>query len=109
MITKVLEAQLGDGPVPTDAANTKKVAKDDSLDGQLVEVKFPAKKPGKYNLQLICMSGLLFYPDIFVRILGNFPVNSCSVPDPHLMHVSVVLQAETLQVVQATCMVAWLE
>ena len=34
---------------------------DDSVDsqvqGQLVEVKFPAKKAGKYNLQLMCMSG----------------------------------------------------
>lgn len=73
MITKVLEAQLGDGPVPTDAADAKKVAKHDNLDGQLVEVKFPAKKAGKYNLQLICMSGLLFSPDRFWALsLGYF-------------------------------------
>ena len=26
-------------------------------EGQLVEVKFPAKKAGRYNLQLMCMSG----------------------------------------------------
>ena len=63
MITKMLEGQLQES---TDAAVVKSapngisaVAKDAEVDGQLVEVKFPAKKAGKYNLQLICMSGAL--------------------------------------------------
>lgn len=57
MITKILDIQLQDSS--PDAAVVKKASKDDKLEGQLVEVKFPAKKPGKYNLQLICMSGEL--------------------------------------------------
>ena len=56
MITNTLEIQLQDSS--TDAAVVKKAPKEDAPEGQLVEVKFPAKKPGKYNLQLICMSGL---------------------------------------------------
>lgn len=32
-------------------------ASDAQEEGQLVEVKFRAAKAGKYNLQLVCMSG----------------------------------------------------
>lgn len=41
---------------------------DPQVQGQLVEVKFPAKKAGKYNLQLMCMSGesLLHIRDLSV-------------------------------------------
>lgn len=94
MITKVLEAQLGDGPVPTDAGVAKKAAKDDNLAGQIVEVKFPAKKAGKYNLQLICMSGLLCFPDTF-----GFCSQQFLIPYQHRLYASLDLQAETLQVV----------
>ena len=59
MITKILETQLQDSS--TDAAVVSKAPKEDKQEGQLVEVKFPAKKPGKYNLQLICMSGVLVH------------------------------------------------
>ena len=54
-ITKILEVQLQDSTM--DAAGVTKASKGDKLEGQLVEVKFPAKKAGKYNLQLMCMSG----------------------------------------------------
>lgn len=61
-IQKILEGQpLGSESAVTDCAPGDGVGPlsggDAEEEGQLVEVKFRATKPGKYSLQLICMSG----------------------------------------------------
>ena len=61
-IQKILEAQTpGSESVVTNAAPDDNIgpvnASDAQEEGQLVEVKFRAAKAGKYNLQLVCMSG----------------------------------------------------
>lgn len=63
LITKMLEGQLqGSGSsaavVKSTPTGGPALAKDAEVEGQLVEVKFPAKKAGRYNLQLMCMSGM---------------------------------------------------
>ncbi len=61
-IQKVLEGQLpGAESAMTNGApangNGPTTVSDSYEEGQLVEVKFRAMKPGKYSLQLLCMSG----------------------------------------------------
>lgn len=61
-IQKILEGQTPGGEsvvtsaAPDDSAGPTN-ASDAQEEGQLVEVKFRAAKAGKYNLQLVCMSG----------------------------------------------------
>ena len=46
----------GNNAVSGNGSNTL-AAHDDEQEGQLVEIKFKAFKPGKFSLQLQCMSG----------------------------------------------------
>lgn len=73
LITKMLEGQLQDSG--SSAAVVKStpnggpaLAKDAEVQGQLVEVKFPAKKAGRYNLQLMCMSDSWIGSDVSILV-----------------------------------------
>ena len=59
MLEGQLQTSSSAAVVKSTANGGPSVAKDAEVEGQLVEVKFPAKKAGRYNLQLMCMSGVL--------------------------------------------------